>query len=300
LILTRNEFSGVAMVAYKQQRLGRGLAALIGDGVDEETVTDEARGFRRLPIELLQPNPHNPRRRFESGDLDELVESIRARGVLQPLLVRPRSDGRSYEIVAGERRWRAAQRVPLHQIPVVVRELSDGEALEIALIENVQRADLNALEEAQGYAQLIEHFGYTQQQLAESISKSRSHIANSLRLLSLPDEVKAHLETGALTAGHARTLVASAAPAELAREIIDQGLSVREAEPLTQAVQQGKRKPPRAAEPDADTRDLERRLGEALGLKIQIVDRGEAGGRLTIHYRTLEQLDEVSRRLTDR
>jgi ParB family transcriptional regulator, chromosome partitioning protein len=151
------------------------------------------------------------------------VQSIRAQGVLQPLIVRPRSDGSGYEIVAGERRWRAAQRVPLHEMPVVVREFSDGEALEIALIENVQRADLNALEEAQGYAQLIEHFGYTQQQLASSISKSRSHIANSLRLLSLPDEVKAHLETGALTAGHARTLVASAQPEELAREIIERG-----------------------------------------------------------------------------
>jgi ParB family chromosome partitioning protein len=286
------------MAAYKQ-RLGRGLAALIGDDADEDTVMDEARGFRRLPIELLHPNPHNPRRRFEAGDLDELVQSIRAQGVLQPLIVRPRSDGQSYEIVAGERRWRAAQRVPLHEVPALVRDFTDGEALEIALIENVQRADLNAIEEAQGYAQLIEHFGYTQQQLASSISKSRSHIANSLRLLSLPDEVKVLLESGALTAGHARTLVSSAAPAELAQEIIKLGLSVREAERLTQVAQQKQRKPRRPPGPDADTRDLERRLGEALGLKIEIVDRGDAGGRLTIHYRTLEQLDEVSRRLAE-
>jgi ParB family chromosome partitioning protein len=286
------------MAAYKQ-RLGRGLAALIGDDADEDTVMDEARGFRRLPIELLHPNPHNPRRRFEAGDLDELVQSIRAQGVLQPLIVRPRSDGQSYEIVAGERRWRAAQRVPLHEVPALVRDFTDGEALEIALIENVQRADLNAIEEAQGYAQLIEHFGYTQQQLASSISKSRSHIANSLRLLSLPDEVKVHLETGALTAGHARTLVASAAPAEFAQEIIRLGLSVREAERLTQDVQHKQRRPRRPPRPNADTRDLERRLGEALGLKIEIVDRGDAGGRLTIHYRTLEQLDEVSRRLAE-
>jgi len=284
------------MAAYKQ-RLGRGLAALIGDDADEDAVMDEARGFRRIPIDLLHPNPHNPRRRFEAGDLDELVQSIRAQGVLQPLIVRPRSDGQTYEIVAGERRWRAAQRVPLHEIPALVRDFTDGEALEIALIENVQRADLNALEEAQGYAQLIEHFGYTQQQLASSISKSRSHIANSLRLLLLPDEVKVHLETGALTAGHARTLVASAAPAELAEEIIKLGLSVREAERLTQTAQQKHKTPRRPRRPDADTRDLERRLGEALGLKIEIVDRGDAGGRLTIHYRTLEQLDEVSRRL---
>jgi ParB family transcriptional regulator, chromosome partitioning protein len=284
------------MTAHKQ-RLGRGLAALIGDDADEEIVMDDAPGFRRIPIELLHPNPHNPRRRFEAADLDELVQSIRAQGVLQPLIVRPRSDGSGYEIVAGERRWRAAQRVPLHEMPAVVREFSDGEALEIALIENVQRADLNALEEAQGYAQLIEHFGYTQQQLASSISKSRSHIANSLRLLSLPDEVKAHLETGALTAGHARTLVASAQPEELAREIIERGLSVREAERLTQSAQQTPRKPRAEPQADADTHDLERRLGQALGLKVQVLDRGAAGGKLTIHYRSLEQLDEVSRRL---
>ena len=286
-------------VVYKQ-RLGRGLAALIGDDVDREIVMEGAAGFRRIPVELLHPNPRNPRRRFEAGVLDELVQSIRAQGVLQPLIVRPRSDGRGYEIVAGERRWRAAQRVPLHEIPVVVCEFSDGEALEIALIENVQRADLNALEEAQGYAQLIEHFGYTQQQLASCISKSRSHIANSLRLLSLPDEVKAYLESGALTAGHARTLVASAEPEALAREIIERGLSVREAERLTQSAQQGtKGKARPRPRPDADTRDLERRLGEALGLKVQVVDRGAAGGKLTIHYRSLEQLDEVSRRLAE-
>ena len=286
------------MGAYKQ-RLGRGLAALIGDDADEEVLVEEARGYRRIPIELLHANPNNPRRRFESGELDELVESIRAQGVLQPLIVRPRSDGQSYEIVAGERRWRAAQRVPLHEVPALVRHFSDGEALEIALIENVQRADLNALEEAQGYAQLIEHFGYTQQQLASSIGKSRSHIANSLRLLGLPDEVKRQLETGALTAGHARTLVGAEAPAELAEQIIRSGLSVREAERLAQTVQNKHNKPRSQPRVNADARDLERRLGEALGLKVEIVDRGEAGGRLTVHYRSLEQLDEVTRRLAE-
>ena len=285
------------MTAHKQ-RLGRGLAALIGDDVDESTMLDDSRGFRRLPIELLHPNPKNPRRRFEAAELDELVQSIRAQGVLQPLIVRPRSDGRSFEIVAGERRWRAAQRVPLHEVPALVRDFSDGEALEIALIENVQRTDLNALEEAQGYSQLIEHFGYTQQQLASSIGKSRSHIANSLRLLTLPPEVKHHLETGALTAGHARTLVASDAAAELADEIIKLGLSVREAERLTQAGEHGK-KHRAGAQPDADISDVERRLGQALGLKVQLLARGAAGGRLTIHYRTLEQLDEVCRRLEE-
>lgn len=287
------------MGAYKQ-RLGRGLAALIGDDAAEEDLVDEARGYRRIPIELLHPNPHNPRRHFESGELDELVQSIRTQGILQPLIVRPRSEGQSYEIVAGERRWRAAQRVPLHEVPALVRDFSDGEALEIALIENVQRADLNPLEEAQGYAQLIEHFGYTQQQLAASISKSRSHIANSLRLLGLPDEVKKHLETGALTAGHARTLVGAEAPAVLAEQIITSGLSVREAERLAQTAQKKHKKPRPEPRTDADTRDLERRLGEALGLKVEIVDRGEAGGRLTVHYRNLEQLDEVSRRLAER
>ena len=285
------------MTAHKQ-RLGRGLAALIGDDVDENQMLDDSRGLRRLPIELLQPNPYNPRRRFEAADLDELVQSIRAQGILQPLLVRPRSDGRSFEIVAGERRWRAAQRVPLHEVPALVRAFSDGEALEIALIENVQRADLNALEEAQGYSQLIEHFGYTQQQLASSIGKSRSHIANSLRLLTLPPEVKLHLESGALTAGHARALVASAAAAELADEIIKLGLSVREAERLAQAGEHGK-KQRREVRPDADASDVERRLSQALGLKVQLVARGAAGGRLTIHYRSLEQLDELCRRLAE-
>ena len=285
------------MVAHKQ-RLGRGLAALIGDDAAEETAIDEARGLRRIAIELLHPSPHNPRRRFALENLDELVQSIRARGVLQPLIVRPRGDGQSYEIVAGERRWRAAQQVPMHDVPALIREFSDAEALEIALIENIQRADLNALEEAQGYVQLIEHFGYTQQQLADAIGKSRSHIANSLRLLSLPDEVKAHIESGALTAGHARTLVASSAPAELAQDIIKLGLSVREAERLTQSVQHGQKKVRRPPRSDTDSRDLERRLGEVLGLRVQIADRGEAGGRMTIHYRTVEQLEEVCRRLT--
>jgi ParB family transcriptional regulator, chromosome partitioning protein len=289
------------MGAHKQ-RLGRGLAALIGDDMAEDAVMEEAQGFRRLPIELLHANPLNPRRRFDPGDLAELVQSLRVRGMLQPLIVRPRSDDQGYEIIAGERRWRAAQQVPMHEVPVLVRDISDGEALEIALIENVQRSDLNALEEAQGYAQLIEHFGYTQQQLADSIGKSRSHIANALRLLSLPDEVKAHIETGALTAGHARTLVASAAPAELAQDIIKRGLNVREAERLAQSFSKGHKtapRPPQPPRPDADTLDLERQLGEALGLKVQIVDRGDAGGRLTIHYRSVEQLDEVSRRLAE-
>lgn len=278
-----------------KRRLGRGLAALIGDDAAEDGALNELDGFRQLPIEQIHRNPFNPRRRFAADELDELVRSIRERGILQPLIVRPRGDG-AYEIVAGERRWRAAQAVPLHQVPVVVRELSDAQALEIALIENIQRADLNALEEAQGYARLMEQFGYTQQELAESVGKSRSHIANALRLLSLPNDVKAHLESGALTAGHARTLVTSNEPAELAREIIARGLSVREAERLTQS-RLTQPKPRRDREPSADVRDLERRLSEALGLKVEIVERAKAGGRVMVHYRTLEQLDDVTRRL---
>jgi ParB family chromosome partitioning protein len=281
----------------QKRRLGRGLAALIGDDTTEEAVVHDARSLRHVPIEFLHANPNNPRKHFADSDLEDLTRSIRDKGLLQPLVVRQR--GSEFEIVAGERRWRAAQRAGIHEVPVLIRDLTDGEALEIALIENVQRADLNALEEAEGYAQLIEQFSYTQQQLAASIGKSRSHIANSLRLLSLPEEIKRHLESGALTAGHARTLVSSETPAELAQQIISQGLSVRDAERLAQAVAQRKTVTPTPPRPDADTRDLERRLGQALGLKVQIVDRGDAGGRLTVHYRTLEQLDEVSRRLSD-
>lgn len=284
-----------AVISSQKRRLGRGLAALIGDDVSEEAAVQDNRGLRRLPIELLAANPNNPRRSFRPEELEDLANSIRQKGLLQPLIVRPRPGAQSYEIVAGERRWRAAQLAQLHEVPVVVRELSDGEALEVALIENIQRADLGPLEEAQGYAELIERFGYTQQQLAQSIGKSRSHIANTLRLLALPEEVKAHLEDGTLTAGHARTLVASDASAELAKEIIRLGLNVRETERLTQARENGRR--PRAVfNKGGDVRDLERRLNEALGLKIDIVGNGSKG-RLIVHYRSLEQLDEVCRRL---
>jgi ParB family transcriptional regulator, chromosome partitioning protein len=248
-----------------------------------------------MPIELLHPSPNNPRKHFTDADLDDLARSIREKGLLQPLVVRARAGG-DYEIVAGERRWRAAQRAGIHEIPVLIRELSDGEALEIALIENIQRSDLNPLEEARAYNLLLEQFNYTQQQLAESVGKSRSHIANTLRLLNLPDSVRQQIESGKLTAGHARTLVATDSPSELAEQIIQLGLSVREAETLTRDAATAKS---RKAKPqkDADTKALEKAVGEAIGLKVEIHDHGAAGGRVTITYKSLEQLEEVCKRL---
>ena len=220
------------MMQAQKRRLGRGLAALIGDDVIEAASPEESRGLRHLPIELLHSNPNNPRKQFKEEELEDLSKSIREKGLLQPIVVRPRADG-EYEIVAGERRWRASQRAGLHELPVLIRELSDGETLEIALIENIQRSDLNPLEEARAYGQLLEQFSYTQQQLADSVGKSRSHIANTLRLLTLPESVRSYIEDGKLTAGHARTLVATDSPADLANKIISLGLSVREAETLT-------------------------------------------------------------------
>jgi ParB family transcriptional regulator, chromosome partitioning protein len=284
------------MMQAQKRRLGRGLAALIGDDVVEAASPEDFRGLRHLPIELLHPNPNNPRKVFAEEELEDLTRSIREKGLLQPLVVRQRDDG-EYEIVAGERRWRASQRAGLHEIPVLIRILTDGETLEIALIENIQRADLNALEEARAYGQLLEQFSYTQQQLADSVGKSRSHIANTIRLLNLPDSVRAYIKEGKLTAGHARTLVATDAPAELANQIISLGLSVREAENLTRnnvALPAAKAK----IEKDADTRALEKQLMETTGLKVEIKTQGREGGTLVIKYKTLEQLDEVTNRLT--
>lgn len=248
-----------------------------------------------MPIELLHANPNNPRKHFAETDLEDLARSIREKGLIQPLVVRPRSDG-DYEIVAGERRWRAAQRAGVHDLPVVVRELSDSEALEIALIENIQRSDLNPLEEARAYSQLLERFNYTQQQLADSLGKSRSHIANTLRLLTLPESVRQQIEDGKLTAGHARALVAVDSADALADQIIKLGLSVREAEELARhASEPVSRK--KKVEKDADTKALEKSLADALGLRVEVADRGRSGGAVIIKYKTLEQLEEVCRRL---
>jgi ParB family chromosome partitioning protein len=283
------------MMQAQKRRLGRGLAALIGDDVIEAASPEESRGLRHLPIELLHSNPNNPRKQFKEEELEDLAKSIREKGLLQPIVVRQRADG-EYEIVAGERRWRASQRAGLHELPVLIRELSDGETLEIALIENIQRSDLNPLEEARAYGQLLEQFSYTQQQLADSVGKSRSHIANTLRLLTLPESVRSYIEDGKLTAGHARTLVATDSPADLANKIISLGLSVREAETLTRSNPATSTRKAKVAK-DADTRALEKQLAEALGLRVEIKAQGREGGTLLIKYKTLDQLDGITHRL---
>ena len=284
------------MMPAQKNRLGRGLAALIGDDTSEEAVVQDVRTLRHMPIELLHASPNNPRKYFPDGDLDELARSIKEKGLLQPIVVRPR-DGGEYEIVAGERRWRASQRAGVHDIPVLIRELSDGEALEIALIENIQRSDLNPLEEARAYGLLLEQFSYTQQQLAESVGKSRSHISNTLRLLTLPDSVRQQIETGQLTAGHARALVATDSPAKLAEQIINFGLSVRETENLARQSSPVKTAKNNRADKDPDTKALERTVSEAVGLKVEISHTGTDGGLLKITYKTLEQLEDICRRL---
>ena len=279
----------------QKRRLGRGLAALIGDDVIEAASPEETRGLRHLPIEMLHSNPNNPRKQFREEELEDLAKSIREKGLLQPIVVRQRADG-EYEIVAGERRWRASQRAGLHELPVLIRDLSDGETLEIALIENIQRSDLNPLEEARAYGQLLEQFSYTQQQLADSVGKSRSHIANTLRLLTLPESVRAYIEDGKLTAGHARTLVATDSPADLANKIISLGLSVREAETLTRSNPTTSTRKAKANK-SADIRALEKQISETIGLRVEIKAQGREGGTLLIKYKTLDQLDGVTHRL---
>ena len=284
------------MNQVQKRRLGRGLAALIGDDTSEEAVVQDIRSLRHVPVELLHPNPNNPRKHFAEEDLESLAKSLRDKGLLQPLVVRPRADG-SFEIVAGERRWRASQRAGIHDVPVLIRELDDKETLEIALIENIQRSDLNALEEARAYRQLLEQYGYTQQQLADAIGKSRSHIANTMRLMSLPEAIQRQIEDGSLTAGHARSLIATESPTDLADKIIALNLTVRQAEDLARG------QPPKAGKPaknekDADTRALEKNLSEALGLGVAIKHAGAAGGAVNIQYKNLDQLDEIVRRLT--
>lgn len=285
------------MTQAQKRRLGRGLAALIGDDTSEEAIVQDIRSLRHVPVELLHPNPHNPRKHFNEEDLESLAKSLKDKGLLQPLVVRPRADG-SFEIVAGERRWRASQRAGIHELPVLIRELNDRETLEIALIENIQRSDLNALEEARAYRQLLEQYNYTQQQLADSIGKSRSHIANTMRLLSLPEAIQQQIENGKLTAGHARSLVATEYPAEMADQIIKMGLTVREAEELARKNAAAPTGPASAVEKDADTRALEKTLTETLGLHTSIKHKGAAGGSVQIKYKTLDQLDDVIRKLT--
>ncbi len=280
-----------------RNRLGRGLAALLGEAANE-SARDNNAAKRFVPIELVRPNPNNPRRDFDEKSLSELSESVREKGILQPILVRPMAgmDG-AFEIIAGERRWRAAQRAGLHEVPIISITANDGEALEFAIIENVQRTDLNAIEEARGYDRLVQSFSYTQADVARVVGKSRPHIANTLRLLSLPDELRHHVETGALSAGHARALLTAKDPKRLAEKIIAQGLSVRDTERMASGVDAGLEiKSASRPEKDADTRALEKALEDVLGLKVSI-DHGHKGGSLTIRYKTLEQLENICLRL---
>jgi ParB family chromosome partitioning protein len=272
----------------RRQPLGRGLAVLFGEL--EDSSAGASAKHRQVPIELIRPGQFQPRRRFAEAELDALAQSIREKGVLQPLLVRPSPETETaYEIVAGERRWRAAQRVGLHEVPVIIRALADPEVLEIALVENLQREDLSALEEAEAYSRLIKEFGRTQASVAEAVGKSRSHIANTVRLLSLPASVRDRLHEGELSAGHARALLAAPDPSGLATEIVRRGLNVRATERLVQR----RAAPPRAAPTrDADIVALERDLGALLGLRVTVQPR-KRGGALTLHYASLDQLDLV-------
>src|ERR1041385_3714345 len=284
-----------AMAHDERSRLGPGPAALIGDVGDEAAVLERQRSQRRVPIEFLKPNPRNPRRVFADAELDELAASIRQRGIIQPILVRAaRGAMDQYEIVAGERRWRAAQRAGLHDVPVILLEGSDKESLEIAIIENVQRADLNPLEEANGYASLAEEFNYSQDEIAKIVGKSRPHVANTLRLLKLADGVKAYVNSGQLSAGHARLLVGQPNAVEFAEIIIKKGLNVRQVEEWARrdGRQQARyvRKTGLNA-PDPDTAALEKRLTDALGLTVRVMHRIHGRGVISVHYSDVEQLD---------
>ena len=291
----------------RKRGLGRGLSALMSDvSVDHgESSAPSGSVPNVLPIEVIEPNPDQPRKSFSEDDLAELAASIREKGVIQPLVVRPVEQGR-FQIVAGERRWRAAQQAQLHEVPVVIREFDDLEVIEIAIIENVQRADLNPIEEATGYRQLMDRFGHTQERIAEALGKSRSYIANLLRLLQLPKPVVDMVSDGRLTAGHARVLITAPDPETLARKIVAEGLSVRSVEALVK--KQGKSEAPGTQkrsrpgsddEKDADTRALEGDLSAALGMRVTLSHAdGNDGGTMTIRYRNLDQLDELCRVLS--
>lgn len=294
----------MAQAKTERRGLGRGLSALMSD-IDPVAARKSDAVARKaeisIPVDRISPNPNQPRRAFAEDALKELATSVRQRGIIQPLILRrdPR-DADGYEIVAGERRWRAAQRAKLHEVPAIVRDLDDTEVLEIAIIENIQRADLNAVEEAAGYRQLMDRFGHTQEKLAEALGKSRSHIANLLRLLTLPEPVLELLRDGRLSAGHARALVTAQDPIGLAQQIVKRGLSVRQTEALVKS-----KDAPRptnnnvAPVKDADTGALEKDLAAALGMAVSIQNPpGSASGSVTIRYKSLEQLDEVCRRLS--
>ncbi len=287
------------MIDKKPERrgLGRGLSALMADiKFDSAEPEQPRRGDYLVPVEKIVPNPNQPRRDFAPDALQDLANSLRQKGVIQPLIVRAIPDSDMFEIIAGERRWRAAQLAGLHQLPVLVREFDDAEVIEIAIIENIQRADLNAIEEALAYRQLMERFGHTQEKLAEALSRSRSHIANLLRLLSLPEDVQVLVRDGSLSAGHARALIPAGNPSAMAQQVVKRGLSVRETERLmketAESLGKAKTKRPGKFEKDADTRALEADLSANLKMLVKIDHfPGNDGGQVTIRYRTLEDLD---------
>jgi ParB family transcriptional regulator, chromosome partitioning protein len=295
-----NDFSGESAMAEEstRSRLGRGLASLIGDmgaETNAASASERVRGQRRVPIEFLRPNPRNPRRDFSGAQLDELASSIKERGIIQPIAVRPvRGAGDAYEIIAGERRWQAAQRAGLHDVPVVVLDVSDVEALELAIVENVQREDLNPLEEAAGYQSLIDEFKYHQDEIAKVVGKSRSHVANTLRLMKLPEFVKSAIRLGELSAGHARALIGQPDQERIARQIIERGLNVRQVEALVRSHGKTAGRQPRKKE--ADTIAMEKHVSDALGLAVTVDHRG-SGGAVHIKYRNLDQLRDIVRRL---
>ena len=293
----------MANTPKRQRGLGRGLSALMAD-IDQTVgdsgpVNSERRNELLVPIEAIHPNPDQPRRHFDADDLNDLAGSIRSKGIIQPLVVRahPVKAG-EYQIVAGERRWRASQLAQLHELPIVVREFSDLDVLEIAIIENIQRADLNPIEEAIGYRQLMDKFGHTQEQMAEALGKSRPHIANVLRLLALPEDVQALVISGSLSSGHARALITAPNASELARLVVARGLSVRQTEKLVKEPKApSKERLPKIAK-DSDTRALEGDLSAALRMAVSIAHSpGQEGGAITIRYKNLEQLDELCRHL---
>jgi ParB family transcriptional regulator, chromosome partitioning protein len=290
----------LAMAEEARSRLGRGLASLIGDVGGEAAHLERPRAQRKVPIEFLKANPRNPRRAFSESELQELADSIRQHGVIQPIAVRPvKGVADRYEIIAGERRWRASQLAGLHDVPIVLLDVSDADALELAIIENVQREDLNPIEEAQGYHALASEFKRSQEEIAKIVGKSRSHVANMMRLTKLPAEVQAHIVSGDLSAGHARALLAVPDPVATAKLILTQGLNVRQVEALVHDIG-GSAPKPRTVRPvlvkDADTLALEKRVGDILGLDVRVDHKGP-DGTMHIKYRDLEQLDEILRRL---
>ena len=289
-------------MAEERSRLGRGLASLIGDvGGEAAHVERPSRTPRRVPIEFIKANPRNPRRAFSDAELDELSSSIKQHGVIQPIIVRPVKGATDrFEIIAGERRWRASQRAGLHDVPIVTLEVTDSAALEIAIIENVQRSDLNAMEEAQGYHALATEYKHSAEDIAKLVGKSRSHVANMMRLTKLPDQVQAYIAEGKLSAGHARALINLPDPAAAAKRIVEEGLNVRQTEALAHEEGVPERKPQKtrgtATAKDADTLALEKRVSDVLGLKVS-VDHRNPGGTVQIKYKDLDQLDEILRRL---